>query len=62
MAQYIWMRPLTIKANEYEENHAALGQSIYGVGSTINGSSTSPFIKDSQVSLTVEFRNRLDGR
>jgi predicted outer membrane repeat protein len=35
----------TIKANEYEENHAALGRSIYAIGSIINGSSISPFIK-----------------
>ena len=61
-AIYLDASTATIKANEYEENHAALGESIYGVGSIINGRSTSPFIKDSQVSLTAGFRNCLDGR
>jgi len=44
-AIYLDASTATIKANEYEENHAALGTSIYAVDSTVNGSSTSPFIK-----------------
>jgi len=44
-AIYLDASTATIKANEYEENHAALGDSIYGVGSLINGSSISPFIR-----------------
>jgi len=44
-AIYLAASTATIKANEYEENHAALGRSIYGVGSIINGRTTSPFMK-----------------
>jgi len=44
-AIYLAASTATIKANEYEENHAALGRSKYGVGSIINGRTTSPFIK-----------------
>ena len=44
-AIYLDASTATIKANEYEQNRAALGDSIYGVGSLINGSSISPFIR-----------------
>ena len=35
----------TLNADVYSANHAAIGNSIYGIDSIINGSSTTPFIR-----------------
>ena len=44
-AIYLGASTATISNNAYEKNHAALGNSLYGVHSIINGSSTSPVIQ-----------------
>jgi hypothetical protein len=44
-AIYLDASTATFKTNAYAGNQAALGKSIYGIGSVINGSSTSPVIK-----------------
>jgi hypothetical protein len=44
-AIYLHASTATIRSNEYEGNRAALGNSIYGVGSIINVRTTSPVIK-----------------
>ncbi len=44
-AIYLDASTATVNSNDYAGNEAALGKSIYGIGSIINGSSNSPFIK-----------------
>jgi predicted outer membrane repeat protein len=44
-AIYLDASTATLNANGYEGNTAALGKSIYGVASIINGSSSSPYMK-----------------
>jgi hypothetical protein len=44
-AIYLDASTATFNTNAYARNQAALGKSIYGLGSVINGSSTSPVIK-----------------
>ncbi|MCU1384652.1 MAG: exported protein of unknown function [Acidobacteria bacterium] len=44
-AIYLDASSATLKANAYAGNHAAVGKSICGIDSVINGSSTSPVIK-----------------
>jgi predicted outer membrane repeat protein len=44
-AIYLDASTATFSANVYAENQAAEGNSIFGIGSIINGSSSSPFIK-----------------
>jgi predicted outer membrane repeat protein len=44
-AIYLDASTATLDTNVYAGNHAALGKSIYGIGSIINGSSISPLIK-----------------
>ena len=42
---YLDASSATLKSNDYAGNEAALGESIYGIGSTIDGRSTSLFRK-----------------
>jgi hypothetical protein len=44
-AVYLDASTATLNGNAYAGNRAALGKSIYGIDSIINGSSTSPYIK-----------------
>jgi hypothetical protein len=44
-AIYLDASTATLRADVYAENQASQGKSIFGIGSIINGSSSSPFIK-----------------
>jgi predicted outer membrane repeat protein len=44
-AIYLATSTAALNGNTYHRNKAALGTSIYGVGSIINGDSSSPFLK-----------------